>query len=242
MPPCTNDSGSAIGTAADALVHFGKPCRIDWTVDAGAPFHSDDKPADASWHRQTADPDQLAKWLERGGIVAWVQGRYEIGPRALGHRSLLASPLRAQSRAALNRIKEREDYRPIAPCCRYEELAEWFHPGVEDPYMLSFSHVKTTALPAVTHVDGSARVQSVRQRDEPTLHRLLSAFRELTGYGVLCNTSLNHKGAGFINRMTDLVRYCDSKNIDGFVVDGDWYRRRATTALQQSAEASVGRV
>jgi hydroxymethyl cephem carbamoyltransferase len=158
-------------------------------------------------------------------VVAWIQGRAEIGPRALGHRSLLASPLNADSKDLLNRVKRREDYRPIAPACLLEELPQWFEDAREDPYMLFFANVATDALPAVTHVDGTARVQSVGPDGDPRFRALLEAQSRHTGYGVLCNTSLNYKGYGFINRAADLFSYCEAHRIDHAVIDGEWYRR-----------------
>jgi hydroxymethyl cephem carbamoyltransferase len=89
--------------------------------------------------------------------------------------------------------------------------------------MLYFQKVLTTNLPAITHVDGSARLQSINKHQNPEMYRLLSAFKALTGFGVLCNTSLNFKGAGFINRMSDLVRYCRERALDGFVVGDVFY-------------------
>ncbi|MGH3803217.1 MAG: carbamoyltransferase C-terminal domain-containing protein, partial [Pseudonocardiaceae bacterium] len=125
----------------------------------------------------------------------------------------------------LNTIKGRESYRPIAPCCLYEELDRWFDPPIDDPYMLYFTTVRTKALPAITHVDGTARVQSVRERDVPALHHLLRAFAARTGYGVLCNTSLNYRGRGFINTMSELLAYCELAGIQEIVVDDVWHRR-----------------
>jgi hydroxymethyl cephem carbamoyltransferase len=225
VPPCANDTGSSIGTAADAMVHLGSPCRLEWSVYCGAEFERDAEPAAHTWAQRRADPDRLADRLASGAVIPWVQGRCEVGPRALGHRSLLASPLEAGMHADLNRIKRREGYRPIAPCCRSEELHEWFDPPIDDPFMLFFSHVKTPDLPAITHADGSARVQAVRRSEVPALHEVLTAVKTRTGYGVLCNTSLNFTGLGFINRMSDLVRYCDAAALDNMVVGGDWFVR-----------------
>ena len=225
VPPVANDTGSAIGTASDAMTHFGAPCRLDWSVYSGADFRRDIDPVPAGWQRRPFNPASVVLRLIAGAVIPWVQGRCEIGPRALGNRSLLASPFGANVRARLNQIKEREDYRPIAPSCRSEELHEWFDPALDDPYMLSFSNVLTDRLPAITHVDGSARVHSVRKDLAPRLHLLLGEVRTQTGCGVLCNTSLNFKGLGFINRMSDLVRYCEEKGLDEFVVDDDWYTR-----------------
>lgn len=233
VPPCTNDSGSAIGTAIDAAAHFGAPCALDWNVYAGAPFRHDVVPDSAAWEALPMTLEGVSGSLLAGRVVAWVQGRCEIGPRALGHRSLLASPLRAGMKDRLNEIKGRESYRPIAPCSTVEDLRKWFRAPAQDPYMLYFSEVLTDALPAVTHVDGSARVQSVTVDQEPTLHGLLEAFRDKSGYGVLCNTSLNFRGRGFLNTMSELVRYCEANAIDEIVVDDRWFRRRRLTEIRR---------
>ncbi|WP_416211450.1 carbamoyltransferase C-terminal domain-containing protein [Frankia sp. Cas3] len=107
-----------------------------------------------------------------------------------------------------------------------EDLGLWFDDPVEDPYMLYFSNVRTDALPAVTHVDGTARIQSSRRHQDPTVYQLLESFRAVSGYGVLCNTSLNFSGHGFINRMSDLIGYCEPKNISDMIVEDTWYQRR----------------
>lgn len=226
VPPCANDSGSAIGTAAHAMAFFGEPCRLDWSVYTGAPFIHDSEPSADEWNRQPLNFKLISQRLAEGRIFAWVQGRCEIGPRALGHRSILASPLLKDNKDILNKIKQREDYRPIAPCCLYEDLNLYFDPAVEDPYMLYFSHVKNSALPAITHVDGTARVQSVRVENEPVLYNLLKEFKTITGYGVLCNTSLNFKGTGFINRTFELLKYCEQKNISDVVIEDSWYSHK----------------
>ena len=106
----------------------------------------------------------------------------------------------------LNEIKQREDYRPIAPCCRIEDLTEAFVRRLRGPLHALFQPGPLGRLGAVTHVDGTARVQTVSAATNERLHRLLTAFAERRGLGVLCNTSLNFKGYGFINRMSDLIR------------------------------------
>jgi hydroxymethyl cephem carbamoyltransferase len=224
VPPCTNDSGSAIGAALDAQFTLGGPRRLEWDVYAGQEFEVDAEPG-ADWERTRLDHDALSGAITDGAVVAWVQGGAEIGPRALGHRSLLASPLRAETKDLLNRIKQREDYRPIAPACLLEEQPRWFDDDRDDPYMLFFANVTTDALPAVTHVDGTARVQSVGPSGDPRFRALLEAQSRRTGYGVLCNTSLNFKGLGFINRSADLFFYCERKGIDHAVIEDAWYRR-----------------
>jgi hydroxymethyl cephem carbamoyltransferase len=227
VPPCPNDSGAAIGTAIDAQLSITGSPHIDWNVYAGQEFEIDAEPNTARWQREPLEHDRLAETIARGAVVAWVQGRWEIGPRALGNRSLLAEPFRVATRRRLNEIKAREDYRPIAPCARVEDLAEAFVEDFEDPHMLYFRRVRDTRLAAVTHVDGSARVQTVSAVTNPPQHALLTAFGRITGLGVLCNTSLNLSGRGFINRMSHLAKYCEERGIDDMVVGSDWYKRRA---------------
>jgi hydroxymethyl cephem carbamoyltransferase len=227
VPPCTNDSGSAIGTAADALAALTGDPHIDWDVYSGLEFVNDGEPDASHWQRSPADDRLLARALGEGRIVAWVQGRWEIGPRALGNRSILAEPFGEETRQRLNAIKQREQYRPIAPACRVEDLAAAFHEDFDDPYMLYFRRVREEqGLRAVTHVDGSARVQTVSRSSNRKLYDLLSQFARVRGLGILCNTSLNFSGHGFINRMTDLVRFCESRGISDMVVGDTWYRHR----------------
>jgi hydroxymethyl cephem carbamoyltransferase len=227
VPPCANDSGSAIGTAVDAQVTLGGECRLEWDVYAGAEFEHDTQPDPAHWTTQPPDPRELAQRLADGVVVAFVRGRAEIGPRALGHRSLLATPLRAEMRDRLNAIKRRESYRPIAPCCLLEQQPQWFDSDRNDPHMLYFARVNTPALPAITHTDGTARVQSVGPDSDPALRELLQHTSALTGYGVLCNTSLNYPGLGFINRASELFPYCQQNNITDIIINNTWYVRRS---------------
>ncbi|MET3424814.1 hydroxymethyl cephem carbamoyltransferase [Actinoplanes tereljensis] len=221
VPPCTNDTGSAIGTAVDAQRHFTGDAKITWSVYAGAEFVIDTAVED--YRSRPLDLDEVAGLLADGLVLGWVQGRYEMGPRALGNRSLLAAPFDAAMRDRLNKIKGREGYRPIAPVCREEEMSTHFAGRSDSPYMLHFQEVRTPRLAAVTHVDGSARVQSVRRDQNAVLHDLLSAFHRRTGIGVLCNTSLNFRGRGFINRMSDLAEYAQDRDLDGFVVEDRLY-------------------
>ena len=227
VPPCTDDSGSALGTALDArLALTGEPFTLDWDVYAGLEFVRDCEPDAALWERRPLDEEALAAALAEGRVVAWVQGRWEIGPRALGNRSLLADPSDPSMKDKLNRIKQREDYRPIAPCCRLEDAGMVFNEDFADPYMLYFRTVRSGAIPAVTHVDRSARAQTVTRGSNVALYDLLTAVNRRTGVGVLCNTSLNYKGRGFINRMTDLAHYCEQRSVGDFVVGDEWFVRR----------------
>jgi hydroxymethyl cephem carbamoyltransferase len=224
VPPCPNDAGAAIGTAIDALAALGGEPHLDWSVYSGLEFEHDAEPDPALWERVPMTERGVAEALEEGRVFAWVQDRWEIGPRALGNRSLLADPSDPRMKDRLNDIKQREGYRPIAPCCRIEDLTKAFVDDFEDPYMLYFNRIRADGLGAITHVDGTARVQTVSKATNARLHRLLSAFAERRGIGVLCNTSLNFKGSGFINRMSDLTRYCEQHGVDEIVVGDAWYR------------------
>jgi hydroxymethyl cephem carbamoyltransferase len=226
VPPCTNDAGSALGTVIDALWSLTGDPYIEWNVYCGLELVRDTEPDPGTWPSGPLEMEEVAEVLARQEVVAWVQGRWEMGPRALGNRSLLAEPFDPATRDRLNEIKQRETFRPIAPVCRVEDVGEAFDATFEDPYMLYFRIVTNSRLGAVTHVDGSARCQTVRADENPRLHELLTACAARSGIGALCNTSLNFKGFGFINRMSDLVKYCEARGIEHMVVGDTWYRRR----------------
>ncbi len=228
VPPCTDDSGIAIGVAADAQRFFSGNAKLQWDVYAGEPFQHD-AAAPEEFETYELDYEHVAHLLNRGAVIAWVQGQYEIGPRALGRRSLLAPPFAKETADRLNQIKQRESYRPVAPVCLEEEVSKWFEWQGASPYMLHFQMVKSPQLQAVTHDDGSARVQTVNAEQNRPLYDLLRAFAKLTGAGVLCNTSLNYPGRGFINRMSDLVKFAIERDLDAMVVDDRFYVRRRRT-------------
>lgn len=232
VPPVANDSGSAIGTAIDAQLYFTGQAKIDWSVYSGLPFRADTSVAMAHYDEWEATPDEVASLLSSGLVLGWVNGKYEIGPRALGNRSILAAPFHDAARVRLNEIKQREQFRPIAPACLEEDAARWFGCNGESPFMLFTFQATTDALPAVTHVNGTARLQTVNQAANAPLHELLTAFKARTGYGVLCNTSLNFNGKGCINNMVDLDAYTVQHGLDGFVVEGRAYLLRQSERYQ----------
>jgi hydroxymethyl cephem carbamoyltransferase len=224
VPPCTNDSGVALGAAVDAMLFHTRRAKVEWNVYSGEAFVDDlgDQVGIAS---STLDLDEICGHLEKGAVIGWVQGRYEMGPRALGNRSILAAPFGTGMCDRLNEIKQREEFRPIAPICLREDFHSYFDSSAEEsPHMLYFQSVKSKSLGAITHVDGSARAQTVTAEQNPRMHALLQRFKNRTGYGVLCNTSLNFKGTGFINRMSDLVEYSRTRALDGFVVGERFFR------------------
>lgn len=218
VPPVANDSGSAIGTAIDAQLYFTGNPKIYWNVYSGLEFRADRTFDSRQYEIYESDPSAIADMLANDLILAWVSGRYEIGPRALGNRSILASPFHESTRIRLNEIKQREQFRPIAPVCLREDAEEWFDCADESPFMLFTHRVSTNALKAVTHVNGTARLQTVTPATNKQLYELLKAFKARTGYGVLCNTSLNFNGKGFINNIVDLDVYTKEHGLDGFVV------------------------
>jgi hydroxymethyl cephem carbamoyltransferase len=218
IPPVCNDSGIAIGLAVDAQWSYIKKAKINWSPYTGEEFIDD-----ISLEYQSLNLEKIVSLLLKGEIVAWVQGKYEIGPRALCHRSLLSSPFDAAMQDKLNKIKQRENYRPIAPVCIENEVSKFFDWSGPSPYMLQFMDVKNPNLKAVTHVDGTARTQTLNKEQDEKTYNLLKSFEVKTGYPILCNTSLNFLGKGFINRMSDLKKYTMNAGINVIVVNNRMY-------------------
>ena len=216
VPPCTSDSGSSIGTAVDAMRHYCGHAKLDWSVYAGQPF-VDDRIDMQDVTVSELNLKDIALALYEDKVVGWAAGCCEIGPRALGNRSIFASPFKAGNRVRLNRIKGRADVAPVAPVCLEEDVSEHFDWSGPSPHMLYFQNVTNPSLEAVRHVDGSARVQTVNRDQNPMLYNLLTEFKAISGVGVLCNTSLNFKKAGFFNKTSDLYYYARSSGLDAFV-------------------------
>jgi carbamoyltransferase len=139
--------------------------------------------------------DAIAAQIERGSVVGWFQARMEWGPRALGNRSILGDPRRADMKDILNaKIKRRESFRPFAPSVLREAVSEWFEQDDDVPFMMQVLPIRAAQrarIPAVTHVDGSGRLQTVTARDNPRYHRLIRAFAARTGVPLILNTSFN---------------------------------------------------
>jgi hydroxymethyl cephem carbamoyltransferase len=224
VPPCPDDSGIAVGVAADAQLHYTGSAKLQWDTYCGDTFVHDVL-VPSVFKSSAVSFEKVSALLADGAVVAWVQGKMEIGPRALGNRSLLAHPFSKGVIDKLNHIKKRETYRPVAPVCLEEEVSRWFDWKGSSPHMLYFQKVRSDRIPAVTHTDDSARVQTVRKDQNAPLYGLLKAFSAATGVGVLCNTSLNFPGRGFINRTSDLVRYVVDRQLDAFVIDDRMYTR-----------------
>jgi len=185
--------------------------------------------------------DRSAKALAEGKALGWLQGRMEFGPRALGSRSILADPRSPTMQKILNlKVKYRESFRPFAPSVLREDVADWFDLDDDSPYMLLVAGVKSerrrritnqeeslfgidklnvprSEIPAVTHVDYSARVQTVHQATNPLFHRLISRFKELTGCPILVNTSFNVRGEPIVCTVTDAFRCFMGTEIDALI-------------------------
>jgi carbamoyltransferase len=152
-----------------------------------------------------------ARLIADGRVIAWFRGRMEYGPRALGSRSILADPRRATMRDRINAmVKKREAFRPFAPACAIEEVDRWFEvpPGTDLPYMITIVDVRPqirAQLPAITHVNGSARLQTVSRKDNPDFHALLCAVGEITGSRMVLNTSFNVKGQPIVNTPDEAI-------------------------------------
>lgn len=171
--------------------------------------------------RETRDYVRASAGLIAGGqVIGWFQGASEIGPRALGNRSILADARRAPMKDYINsRIKQREGFRPFAPSILREHALEWF--GIaESPFMLRVAPIKTRTVPAVTHVDGTTRFQTVAECDNPLYHQLITQVFELTGVPLVLNTSFNGKGEPIVETPADAIECLLQTGLDALVFPG----------------------
>lgn len=226
VPPVANDSGSAIGMAYCEHVHRTGRWELDWNVYAGPKI---DKETPPGWtHRSRSLSARLVNKPDEPVIV--MRGRAEIGPRALGHRSIIASAIRAENKDLLNNIKRREAFRPVAPICLESHVRGIFDPGFPDPFMTFEQQVRPgwrKLIPAVVHIDGSARVQTVNAAQEPFLSAVLEGYHEATGVPVLCNTSANRPGRGFFPSIADAARWAEEVGIKAIATEQGLYERHA---------------
>jgi carbamoyltransferase len=181
-------------------------------------------------------PRDLARLLADGQLIGLFNGRSEIGPRALGGRSIFADPLMVSVRERINRVvKRREPYRPLAPIVLDRRYDDYFHDRRHgDPYMLKVARVREKCIreaPAVVHVDGTARVQVVGEDGDVFLSDLLEEFETLTGRGVLLNTSFNRRGEPIVESPLDAVDAFVGMKLDGLYLDGEFYRLAANPSL-----------
>tara|TARA_Y100001936_G_C16086433_1_gene682088 strand:+ start:2557 stop:4260 length:1704 start_codon:yes stop_codon:yes gene_type:complete len=217
IPPSPGDAGSAIGAAQYLYYSHHKKNRelqVDSTekiienVYVGPSYSTDEikKFLDQKGIKYEILDDaeivkNCAKLISEGNVVGWYQGKMEWGPRALGNRSILADPRRKDMKDILNeKIKHRESFRPFAPSILEEHVSEYFEMNIPSPYMLMVAPVKKPEkIPAVTHVDGTGRLQTVSKNSNSLYYKLISEFYSLTGVPVIINTSMNVKGEPIVN-------------------------------------------
>lgn len=165
---------------------------------------------------------ETAAILAQDKIVAWYQGRMEFGPRSLGARSILASPINPDMQARLNEIKDREDFRPVAPVVLEEDASDWFENAETSPFMLFVYPVKdekADSIPAVRHTDGTARVQTINKNQHPLYHELITQFKALTGVPVLVNTSFNTRGEPIVCSPRDAIECFWTSPFDALIIN-----------------------
>ncbi|MCX4959070.1 carbamoyltransferase C-terminal domain-containing protein [Streptomyces virginiae] len=221
-PPCANDSGQALGLGLLALYGTGALDTADVLIES-AYYGNDLRDVDAAlaefapWIEEVGafSPERFAEDLDES-VVAWVDGAAEIGPRALGHRSLLGDPRSTKVKDLLNEYKQRQWWRPVAPIVLAEYAPDWFEGDRPSPYMLETVQVRPEvrdAVPAIVHLDGSARHQVLTAGANPLLHRAIGAFHARTGVPIVCNTSLNDRGEPVVDTAAEALVFCIRKGL-----------------------------
>ncbi|KUY71270.1 carbamoyltransferase C-terminal domain-containing protein [Burkholderia sp. RF4-BP95] len=232
VQPAAGDAGTALGAALWTDFRM-RGMRGEWRMDHAylGPSYSDDAieafltDAQLPYRRLADVAAQTAALLAANRVIGWFQGRMEFGPRALGARSILASPIDPNMQRKLNRIKDREDFRPVAPVVLESKAHQWFNGGrrmpLRAPFMLFVYDVAPGAeatIPAVRHIDGTARVQTVDEDQHPLLHALLTEFDALTGVPVLVNTSFNTRGEPIVCSPRDAIECFWTSPLDALVI------------------------
>jgi carbamoyltransferase len=233
VQPAAGDAGTALGAALALAAEHGEPIAPMDSAALGRSWSDDQMAAildgaDVAYQRPDDIGVAVAEALADNMIVGWFQGRSEFGPRALGNRSLLADPRHVENLERLNRVKGREQFRPVAPMVLAEQAGQIFSRGpLPSPYMLFVHDVADqwrNRIPAVTHVDGTARIQTV-DRDKPLLHRMISHFASKTGVPVVVNTSFNTAGRPMVDSPLDALECFGSAPIDVLALGSFMVRR-----------------
>jgi carbamoyltransferase len=229
VQPAASDDGVALGAAlAPYLDDYGKLPNNPMRHGYWGPAFDDDAIESALRTyklRYTRLPDPAvtaAELLAHGKILGWFQGRMEFGPRALGSRSILADPRDPEMNAKVNNaVKFREWWRPFAPSLKKEAAGEYLESATDSPFMILTAQVraeKRSVIPSVTHVDGSARPQTVEKEINPLYWRLIDEFGKRTGVPVIMNTSFNLRGEAIVHTPTDAIRTFFSSGMDALVM------------------------
>lgn len=232
VPPCPGDDGLAIGCALyGAAIHNELKIR-KIPVFGGRSYHHDPSELAKIGLTKVFEGENvyevIAKEIAKGAVIAWYQEGSEFGPRALGHRSFLADPRRGEMKDYLNlTVKNRENFRPFAPVVLEEQALDYFDKAYPS-YCMSFVarvlEEKQAIVPAITHVDGTARYQVLRQEHNPQLYELIRTFARQTGVPILLNTSLNRAGEPLVETPLDAGHCAIKSSADYLVVDGTIYR------------------
>lgn len=247
--PCVNDSGMSLGIG---LYSFYNELGREFNFKLKNAYYGDEYDIDSFIKKgefvdfissvEPFNPNQVVEDIIKNPIV-WFNGRAEIGPRALGNRSILGDPRKQEAKDQLNRIKKRQWWRPVAPIVLYDAMCDWFEEDFDSPYMLQAIQVKKEKLdqvPGIVHLDGSSRVQTLKEGEcSKLLEDVLKAFYKKTGIPMICNTSLNDKGEPIINTIEEAMNFALRKGIDIIYINGnrivlkdhekyentDWYER-----------------
>jgi carbamoyltransferase len=238
VQPAAGDAGTALGAALAVAHELGDVIAPMDSAALGRAWSEDElearlRTAAVAYERPPDLAAEVADVLAANGTVAWFQGRSEWGPRALGHRSLLANPTVRANLERLNDVKGREQFRPVAPMVLEERAGELFEGPLPSPYMLFTHRVRpewTERLSAVVHVDGTARIQTVDRRAEPLVARMLDAFEARTGVPVVVNTSLNTAGRPMVDDPQDALECFGSAPVDALALGPFLVRRPTVTA------------
>ena len=183
VPPAPGDEGQSIGTYMHADYILNDNVHIP-SVYSGKEYDYVGE--------EKVDVKEVAQAIADGKIIGWFQGKSESGHRALGNRSILADPRNPEIKSIINRtIKNREDFRPFAPSVLVEHYQEYFETNQPSPYMARICPVKSDRVPGITHLDNTARIQTVSKEDNPKYHELISEFYKITGIPMVLNTSFN---------------------------------------------------
>ena len=214
--PACGDDGTSVGAALYVSHHILDEPRYDYK-------EKDLCYTGKEYKVNTPDYHQIAQELSNGKIIGWFQGKSEFGPRALGNRSILADPRNAHTRDIINHVvKKREWFRPFAPVVLEEYYQDWFDFPIPSPYMLYTAQVKQPEkIPAVTHVDGSARFQTINEDTNPHYYNVIKAFYELTGVPVLLNTSLNGNGQPILETPKEAIDFFKKSHLDMIFINGE---------------------
>ena len=183
-------------------------------------------------------PAVMAKLIHQDLILGYISGGYEVGPRALGHRSILCNPLNPKMREILNdKVKHREWYRPFAPMVTEEDAQKYFTNTAPVPYMSVICNTREEyreKLPSITHVDGSARIQTVNPSQNPFIHGVLKEFEKLSGMPIILNTSYNPAGEPILNFCAVGLKMLDETDLDLVIIENTVFSNHAKKPLLET--------